>query len=212
MEHIRWAIYDYIKLSKKSQLEAKDIIIMILHDAIEDRPKYMSKLLEIFGYDIYTAVLELSKESIDTLVGKFDIITQAIMNGGSHIVTNPMNYIVEKMTRIMSIPSHMQCAQEIISLYPAMQNDLRNYHFLWKIYALSEDQFERKTADRINNLDDLTHVSMRYVEKNLQSTSIYVAKAKALWREDLVILLEKWIQQLQSKKEELKNRPPSTSI
>ncbi len=71
-------------------------------------------------------------------------------------------------------------AQEIIKLYPAMIDDPRNYQFLWKIYALSEDQFERKTADRINNLSDLTHVSMRYIEKNLQSTSIYVAKAKAL--------------------------------
>jgi hypothetical protein len=212
MEHIRWATYDYITLSKKSRLEAKDIIIMILHDTIEDRPEYMRKLLEIFGCDIYTSVLELSKESSNTMIGKFGIITKAIMSGGNNIVSNPMNYIIGKMTRIMPIKSHTQCAQDIMDLYPLIHDDLRNYHFLWKIYALSEDQFERKTADRINNLGDLTHVSMRYIEKNLQSTSIYISKAKALWRDDLVILLERWIQQLKSRQEEIKKTLPPTSI
>jgi hypothetical protein len=133
---------------------------MILHDAIEDRPKCMSKLLDIFGHDIYTSVLELSKESNDTMVSKFGVITNAILTGNSRIVSNLVTYTVGKMANIFPMPSHIQCAQEIISLYPFMQNDLRNYQFFWKIYALSEDQFERKVADRVNNLNNLTHVSI----------------------------------------------------
>ncbi len=75
--------------------------------------------------------------------------------------------------------------------------------FLWKIADLSEEDFEIKTADRINNLNNLSAVDMKYIDSNIASTWFYIAKARALWRDDLAWYLQEGIQKLQKRKTEL---------
>lgn len=48
------------------------------------------------------------------------------------------------------------------------------------IADLSEDDFEIKCADRIDNLNNLVAVDMSYVKSNLESTEVYILKARAL--------------------------------
>ena len=48
------------------------------------------------------------------------------------------------------------------------------------IADLSEDDFEIKCADRIDNLNNLVAVDMNYVRSNLESTEVYILKARAL--------------------------------
>lgn len=72
------------------------------------------------------------------------------------------------------------------------------------IADLDMDDFQIKTADRLSNLDDLKAVGLPYVLSNLESTDIYMEKAKALWRIDLVEMLEVWLKKLDEKKRQLK--------
>lgn len=44
---------------------------------------------------------------------------------------------------------------------------------------LSEDDFEIKCADRIDNLNNLVAVDIDYINSNLESTEVYILKARA---------------------------------
>ena len=48
------------------------------------------------------------------------------------------------------------------------------------VAELSEDDFEIKCADRIDNLNKLVAVDIDYVNNNIESTDIYILKAGAL--------------------------------
>lgn len=99
-------------------------------------------------------------------------------------------------------PTHLELYGYLWSLYPRMQTNLKNYYFLWKVALLPEKDFEIKCADRMSNLKHLTHVDKKYVEKTLHSTKIYIMKAQALGRYDLVRELDVGIESLELKQEE----------
>ena len=71
------------------------------------------------------------------------------------------------------------------------------------IVLLTEIDFEIKVADRLDNLDDLAGVNLDYIEKNLISTRVYILKAEALERKDLIKFLENGIKKLEDRKIEL---------
>ncbi len=74
---------------------------------------------------------------------------------------------------------------------------------------LSEDDFEIKCADRIDNLNNLVAVDIDYINSNLESTEVYILKARARWREDLAQLLQRGMENLEQKKKTLES-PTST--
>ena len=73
------------------------------------------------------------------------------------------------------------------------------------VAELSEDDFEIKCADRIDNLNNLVAVDMTYVKSNIESTEIYILKARALWREDLAVPLEQGMENLKQKEKVLES-------
>ena len=71
------------------------------------------------------------------------------------------------------------------------------------IALLNEVDFEIKVADRLDNLDDLAGVNLDYIEKNLVSTRVYILKAEAFERNELIKFLENGIKRLEGRKIEL---------
>ncbi len=210
MNHIDGVIRKYLEITKKDSISPADLCIAILHDAIEDHPEFSEQVFETFWETIYGRVLWITKPSIGVLNETFSLLTRSTLNYRDNLWASLVPYFIGKLTTSwQAIRTHHQLHLKLVWLWRQQhlfeEKSLKNYRFLWMIADLSEDDFEIKCADRIDNLNNLVAVDMNYVRSNLESTEVYILKARALWREDLALLLEQGMRNLTQRKKEIES-------
>ena len=218
IEHIERTTRRFLEIHSSQYVNAEDIIVAILHDTIEDHPEYIREVRTKFPTtSIYTRLLAISKPSIKIITRVYtDFVEATIRNPNLFFTGYPgqvtsANYFlstfsqktlkdeeIEAQNRLFSHLSSLGISYKFQTL-----RDYQNYQFLWMIVLLTEIDFEIKVADRLDNLDDLAGVNLDYIEKNLISTRVYILKAEALERKDLIKFLENGIKKLEDRKIEL---------
>lgn len=210
MNHIDGVIRKYLDITRKNSISASDICTVILHDVIEDHPEFIKWVLDGFWKTIYRRVLGVTKPSAAVLNATFWVLTRSTLNYTGNLWESLVPYFIGRLTNSwQAIITHHQLHLKLVWLWRQQhlleEKSLKNYRFLWMIADLSEDDFEIKCADRIDNLNNLVAVDMSYVKSNLESTEVYILKARALWREDLVLLLEQGMRNLTQRKKEIES-------
>lgn len=205
MDHISEVLWDYLRITRKSYIDRDDIIVVLLHDVLEDHPEFAHKIMEAFGDVVFERVENVSKPSTDVLkASQSERICQIFSWNGYEFIVRSMNRTLSRVIEIVSqTESHIGVFFHMVRISGDFLKDTKNYNFLWKIALLSEDDFEIKCADRMSNLKHLTHVKKDYIIKNLRSTKIYIMKAQALKRYDLVQELEVGMDALRIRGEKL---------
>ena len=214
MNHIDGVIRKYLQITNKKSVSAADLCTATLHDAIEDHPEFAAWVLGTFWETIYGRVLWITKPSIGVLNETIGLLARSMLDMRYHAWAISRQYLTDKfISGWKTIMTHHPLRLKVVWLWRQQhlfnEKWLKNYRFLWMVAELSEDDFEIKCADRIDNLNNLTAVDMSYVKGNLESTEVYILKARALWREDLALLLEQGMENLRQKKKELES-PTST--
>lgn len=138
----------------------------------------------------------------------FGYMTQLMLSNPWRTINE--SYFLKKFVsaNVRELQSHTSLYTHLLGMLPLKSVDydsLKNYQFFWMIASLSEDDFEIKCADRLDNLDDLDGVGGNYIKKNLISTKVYIEKANALGRKDLVKLLEDGLMALKIREAKLPN-------
>lgn len=198
----------FLEITKKEQVSAADVIVTILHDVIEDHPRYLSHIHEQKWEHICRRVLSISKPWVSVMEATFWYVTQLMLANPLRTINE--SYFLKKFVsaNVRELQSHTSLYTHLLGMLPLKSVDydsLKNYQFFWMIASLPEDDFEIKCADRLDNLDDLDGVSGNYIKKNLISTKVYIEKANALGRKDLVKLLEDGLMALKIREAKLPN-------
>jgi (p)ppGpp synthase/HD superfamily hydrolase len=205
MDHIIWVLWDYLHKTSRWPLSPEDVIVAILHDVVEDAPDYSQEIMDRFGHSVFWRVAWLSKPTEEFIQNMIAYKTRCIMGGnGIAWFMSLFQYNATQVTTLCWLLStHGYLFAHITWLTELQRVDPKNYYFLWKIAFLSEKDFEIKAADRINNLSSLKSVSRKYIQKNITSTKVYIMKAQALGRTDIVSHLVDGLSALEYKLEQL---------
>lgn len=192
MNHISDVLWEYIRITRKKYVLADNLIVVILHDVLEDHPEFAPQIEKKFGFLVFQWVESLSKPSSRVITASQKVRTQAILSWRwTQVIQAAVIWLVRQLVIWEYLtPEYMSLKDYIKSLPVNDPEQTESVQFLMKIMRLSPDDFEIKCADRISNLRHLTAVSGNYLIKNLFSTWGYILKAKALGRNDLVCELE----------------------
>ncbi len=201
MDHISEVLWDYLCIAKESHVEWDDLIVAILHDVLEDHPEYAELIMDEFGYAIFSRLVSISKPSPNVIQSiNEERISQILSNGAYGFLCGTAFHSYLQAFQVgITLPTHYHLYVHLFSLQWWMQGNLKNYYFLWGIALLPERDFEIKCADRTSNLKHLKAVSKKYIEKNLLSTEVYIMKAQALGRYDLVARLKMGLEALETR-------------
>lgn len=101
IEHIKRTVMRFLSITQADSVDADDIIVAILHDTIEDHPKYIAEIREKFpDSPIYFRVLALSKPNTEIVTNSYTEIVRAIIQNpklffrGYRSVIDSANYFL----------------------------------------------------------------------------------------------------------------------
>jgi uncharacterized phage protein (TIGR02220 family) len=173
------------------------IIIALLHDVVEDLPRYDIKLIEtIYGKYIANGVKELTKKSRKLYLNKEEkeeykknihakkklitTIKNNLQKTYEEEITKVIGNKVEEMTeqQIQSFltPVEEKRFMEIktkLDHFEKIGKERRNEEYFGHLDRLPDDYLDVKFADRIDNLRDMEHLSKEEIEKKIKETEKY---------------------------------------
>jgi hypothetical protein len=174
IEHIKWTLKDYLdKTTWKDKVTADDLTVTLLHDVIEDHPKFSKRVCDEFWIVVFNRVMNLSKPSASVIAERSGTFAILILEKPSLFSAWWMYAATRFWRKWITILQNTNLYNLIAQKNnPAMiwnQKWLKNYIFYWMIADLDEDDFEIKAADRVNNLWNLTHVDIGNIYRKSES-------------------------------------------